>query len=305
MLPDRRSAVHKIIPSGGAAFLLFVISVLSAAAQTPTSGGFKLSVQSQLVEIYLTVAKGRHLAAHMTDSDFQITEDGMPVSIDHLDNQDVPLQIVLLFDVSESVSDNLKHIQEAATAFIESLKLHDRVTLVLFNSKIRVFHQTTEDRKEILQEIRNAQASGTTKLYGALLLAINYLDGKSGRKAIVCFTDGEDTSGTSSRTAVMNAAAHFGYPIYMIGAGAGLEMESLKMILQDFAEVNSGKAFFIENLRKLREAFEEVAAELHSSYVINYYTKIPPDGKWHEVSIKTIEPGYEIRSRKGFFAAKK
>jgi VWFA-related protein len=272
------------------------------APQKSHPDGYKFSVQSQLVEVYLTVTKGNQLVPNLKASDFKLTEDGMPVPIDRLDSQDVPLQIVLLFDVSESIKESLSTIQEAATAFVESLYPADRVMLVLFNSDIKAFPQTTEDRKPILQEIRNAHAYSMTKLYDALLLGMKYLDGKPGRKAIVCFTDGDDTSGTSSRIAVQNTAARFGFPIYMIGTGAGLELITLKTILREMAEINSGKAFFIQNIRKLREAFAEVGTELRSAYVLNYYTQTIPDGRWHNLRISTNEPGYEVHARKGFFA---
>jgi VWFA-related protein len=295
--------VLKIISIGAlAATILCSISALQSAAQMPKMEGFKFTVQSQLVEVYLTVTKNNQWIPNMKASEFQLAEDGMTVSIDRLDHQDVPLQIALLFDVSESVADNLKYIQEAAKIFIESLNSQDRVMLVFFNSEIYAYPQTTDDRNPILHAIGNARAEGITRLYDALFLGMKHLDGKPGRKAIVCFTDGQDTSGTSSRAAVLNAAAHFGYPIYTIGAGAGFEMDSIKTILRDFAEVNGGKAFFIQDLRKLREAFHEVALELHSAYVLNYYTQIPPDGRWHELSIKSNNPEYEVHARKGFFA---
>jgi Ca-activated chloride channel family protein len=276
--------------------------IVSAFSIAQTIQNFKFSVQSQLVEVYLTVTNGRQLIPHLKASDFKVTEDGMPVSIDRLDNQDVPLQIVLMCDLSESIRESLRSIQDAAVAFVQSMNPEDRVTLILFNSQIRVFPQATDDRKPILNEIRSAQAGGMTKLYDSLLMGMKYLDGKPGRKAIVCLTDGEDTSGTSSRIAVLNAAARYGYPIYTIGTGAGLELSSLKMILRDFAEVNSGRALFIQNIRKLREAFAEIQAELRSAYVLNYYTHIPPDGRWHDLKVTTLDPALEVHSRKGFFA---
>ncbi len=270
--------------------------------QQRDGNGLKFSVQSQLVEIYLTVTKGNQLVPNLKAADFKLTEDDQPVSIDHLDNQEVPLQIVLLFDVSESIRDSLQTIQDDAAAFVESLNPNDRVMLVLFNSEIHVYPQLTDDREPILREIRNAQARGMTKLYDAMLLAMKSLNGKPGRKAIVCFTDGQDTSGTSSRIAVLNAAARFGYPIYTIGAGAGLELDSLKILLREFADINSGKAFFIQNLRKLREAFVEVGTELRSAYVLNYYTLVPSDGRWHKLGISVSNPAYTVHARKGFFA---
>ncbi|NLT65884.1 MAG: VWA domain-containing protein [Acidobacteria bacterium] len=263
---------------------------------------FKYSVKSQLVEVYLTVTKGKQLVPNLTASDFTLLEDGEPVTIDRVDNPDVPLQIVLLFDLSESVRDSLKSIQDAAIAFVESLKPHDRVTLVFFNSDIQVHHQESDDRRPLIKEIKNAQAQGMTKLYDAMLLAMKHLKGRPGRKAIVCFTDGQDTSGTSSRIAVLNAAARFGFPIYTIGAGAGLELTTLKMILREFAEINSGKALFIQNVGKLKEAFKEIEEELHSAYVLAYYTQVPPDGSFHTVSVRVSDSDHKAHCRKGFYA---
>ena len=271
-------------------------------AQRQEEDGYKFIVQSQLVEIYLTVTQNNRLVPNLNASDFILVEDGTPVPIDRLDNQDVPLQIVLLFDISESIRDSLKTIQDAATVFVESMNPDDRVMLVFFNSEIHSFEQTSDDREPILREIRNVRAWGMTKLYDALLFGIKYLEGKQGRKAIVCFTDGQDTSGTSSRVAVLNAAARSGYPIYTIGTGAGLELASLKIILQEFADINSGRSFFIQNIRKLREAFLEVASELRSAYVLNYYTRVSPDGRWHALSISTLNPHCSVHARKGFFA---
>jgi Ca-activated chloride channel homolog len=263
---------------------------------------FTYSVQSQLVEVFLTVKKGNQLVPNLTLTDFKLSEDGAPTTVDRLDSQDVPLQIALLFDISESIQESLKTTQDAAIAFIESLKPRDRVMLVLFNSEIRSFEQMTDDRRPIIREIRNARARGTTRLYESMLAGMKYLDGKPGRKAIVCFTDGEDTSETFSRMAVLNAAARAGFPIYPIGTGAGLELTNLKRILREFAEINGGRAFFIQSVSKLRDAFAEVAAELRSAYVLYYYTRIPPDGQWHDLSIGTIHPEFTVHARKGFFA---
>lgn len=290
------------------AALLFIAALAGIqAASLPQpetgAGGFSFSVQSQLVEVFLTVKKDNRWIPDLTVADFRLTEDGSPVSIMRIDNQEVPLQLVLLFDVSESVRGSLKTIQDAVIAFVEGLNPEDRVALLLFNSDMVLYAQVTDDREPILKAIRNARAGGITRLNDALLLGMRLLKNKEGRKAIVCFTDGQDTSGTTSRTEVRDAAAQFGYPIYTIGAGAGLELASLKMILRDFAEISGGRAFFIQNLHRLREAFMEVASELRSAYVLHYYTQVPFDGRWHELRIQTVYPEYSVHARKGFYAS--
>jgi VWFA-related protein len=272
------------------------------AQQVNNEGGLKYSVQSQLVEIFLTVTNEKQLVSNLAAPDFTITEDGVPVPVDGLNNPDVPLQIVLLVDFSESIRPSLKTLQNSAIAFMDSLKPRDRVTLILFNSDIWFYEQRAEDRNPIIREIRNARAGGMTKLYDAMLSGMKYLQGKPGRKAMVCFTDGQDTSETASANDVMYAAARSGYPIYMSGTGAGLELASLKILLRGFAEINGGKAFFIQSISRLRNAFSEVAAELRAAYVLNYYTQVATDGQWHEFIVSTNNPAYTVHTRKGFFA---
>lgn len=270
--------------------------------QPPEPPGVTFSVRSQLVEIHCTVTQGKQRVPHLTISDFEILEDDKPVPIDRLDTPEVPLEIALLVDISESVADSLHTIQDAASAFLGSLYPQDRALLVLFNSEIRSFPQAAEDRTALLNEIRSARARGMTKLYGALLEGMKYLDGRSGRKAIVCFTDGEDTASGLSRVSVLTAAARAGHPIYAIGAGAGLGLSTLQTILRDFAEINGGKALFIESPRKLREAFAQVSSELRSAYVLRYYTRVPADGQWHDLKVRTKDPTHTVHARKGFFA---
>jgi VWFA-related protein len=284
--------------------MIFAMCVQTKAplAQKNAEEGFQIAVQTQLVEVYLTVTRGNQLIPNLRAPDFIIAEDGLPVGLDHLDNQDVPLHLALLVDTSESVQDSLDAIQNAAISFINCLHRQDRVTLIFFNSEITVFQQTTDDRNAIIKEIKNAQASGMTRLYDSIILGMRQLEGKHERKAIVCFTDGDDTSGASSRGDVLNAAARSGLPIYTIGAGAGLELSTLKIILQQFADINGGRAFFIQSLNKLRSAFEAVGEELRSAYALSYYTQIPQDGRWHELSIRTVDPQLAVHSRKGFFA---
>ena len=291
-------------------FTPFIVAIaisrpVPQSTTTQNTDAVQFSVQSQLVEVFLTVKRENRWAPNLTVSDFRLLENGSEVPIVQLDNRDVPLQVVLLFDVSESIRDSLHTVQDAVVAFVQSLHPEDRMMLVFFGSQIRTYPQTGDDRESILHAIKNVRVGGMTRLHDAMLLGMRWLKDKKGRKAMVCFTDGQDTSGTTSRSSVRDAAARFGYPIYMIGTGAGLELSSLKMILSDFARISSGRAFFIQTLGKLRNAFVDVAEELRSAYVLHYYTEVPPDGRWHDLRVETVDPAYTVHARRGFYAANK
>ncbi|MFH1574750.1 MAG: VWA domain-containing protein, partial [Acidobacteriota bacterium] len=234
--------------------------------------------------------------------DFSILEDGRPRELYRLDTAEVPLQVALLLDTSDSMREALAVTQEAAVYFVESLNPKDRVTLIPFSSDIRFIPQLTDDPGPIKQAIRSTRARGATKLYDALLFAMKYLAEKEGRKAIVAFSDGQDTARSASLSVALNAAARYGYPIYTIGAGSGLRSEQLKRVLRQLAEINSGKCYYVEEPRDLKSAFSAVAGELRAAFVLNYYTQVPHDGRWHDVAISLPDPRYKIHSRKGFYA---
>ena len=292
------------------ALILFLMALTClanpAVSQDPKPQGepqdLTYRVQSQLVQIYLTVTEGTQRISDLKQSDFSVSEDGVAKDIDRLDSGTVPLQVALLLDTSESMREALPSTQEAAAYFVESLSVRDRVTLVPFNSDIRSIHQLSDDRAPILHAIRSTQAVGGTKLYDALLFGMKHLSGKEGRKAIVAFSDGEDTARSSSLNIVMAAAARYGFPIYTIGAGAGLRRDSLKRVMRQLADINSGKMYVVEDPRDLREAFTEVSSELSSAYVLNYYTQVPFDGRWHDVKISLSNPKYRVHCRRGFYA---
>jgi Ca-activated chloride channel family protein len=281
---------------------LAVTAGVAGAADSESENPLTFSVQSQLVQIYFTVTDGARRVTDLQPGDVTLTEDGKAVAFERLDSETVPLQIALLFDVSESMRDSLEATQEAAIAFVDSLQPADRVTVVFFNSDIRCVSQHADDRTLVLQAIRESHARGGTKLYDALLFAMKQLDGKQGRKAIVAFSDGEDTARTSSLNLVLNAARRYGFPIYTIGAGSGLKRDSLKTVLRQLSTQNGAKAFFVKDPRRLQHAFAEVSSELRSAYVLNYYTAVPSDGRWHDLQITLRDPSRMVHSRNGFLA---
>jgi Ca-activated chloride channel homolog len=291
--------------------LVLVASVSGAArrgaGQTLAAGaheslGTTFSIRSQLVQIYATVAGGSERVAGLTAADFALEEDGKAQKIDKVETGNVPLQIALLLDTSESMRDALPEVQEAAAFFVQTLKPQDRVTLIPFSSDIRSVSQETDDQSAVLAAISRLKASGSTRLYDALLFATKQLSGKEGRKAIVTFSDGEDTGRGASLNVVLNAAARFGYPVYTIASGFGTTKEQLKKVLREIADVNSARMFYLESASGLKQIFAEISSELRTAYVVSYYTAVPFDGSWHDLLLKPVNQRVKVNARRGFFA---
>ncbi len=286
--------------------MIWVLAAVgSFAAQLPQSQDApKFSIQSQLVQIFLTVQEGSRRITGLDLSKFSVSEDGKPQPIDHMDSEQVPLQVALLLDSSLSMTEAMKETQEAAALFVQSLKPGDRVTLIPFNENIRPIPQLTDDFAPVLRAIRSTKAENKTKLYDAILYALKVLSEKDGRRAIAVFSDGEDTASTATLPVVVNAASRYGYPIYAVCAGPATKNQTYQRILRQLTEANGGKAYFTENLRELGSAFLEISAELRAAYVLYYYTRLSPDDRWHELLVNVAESRYRVYSRRGFFLAR-
>ncbi len=286
--------------------ILLAISILAAggsfASQRPPQTTF--IARSQLVQIFLTVQEGSRRITGLDLSKFSVIEDGKSQVIDHMDSEQVPLQVALLLDTSQSMTKSLQETQEAAAIFVRSLKPGDRVTFIPFNSSLHMFPQLTDDFEPILSAIRNTRAEGMTKLYDAVLYALKVLSDKEGRKAIAVFSDGQDTASAATLPVVVNAASRYGYPIYAVCAGTEVGNPSYRQIFRQLTETNGGRPFFADDLRDLASSFLEVSAELRAAYVLYYYTSLPPDDRWHELIVKVAVPSYRVSARRGFLLAR-
>lgn len=127
--------------------------------------------------------------------DFRIYEDGVEQRIAYFASVEKPFTVVLMLDVSGSTRYKLDDIQDAAIAFVNQLRSDDRVMVVSFDDQIKVLAEATNDRNTLRNAIRRARTGDGTRLYDAVDFVIKQrLNSIPGRKAIVLFTDGVDTT---------------------------------------------------------------------------------------------------------------
>lgn len=172
------------------------------ATQSPNSGpeevgeGDILRVDTTLVSIPVSVMdRDGKFIPNLRKEDFQIWEDGVEQQVAYFASTEKPFTVALVIDTSGSTKNKLEEIQDAAIAFVEQLRPDDRVMIVSFNDKIRVLSQPTSDRNTLRNAILQTEAGSGTRLYDAVDMVINeYFNRVEGRKAIVLFTDGVDTT---------------------------------------------------------------------------------------------------------------
>jgi Ca-activated chloride channel homolog len=163
-----------------------------------------IKVNTQLVSIPLRVMdrKGR-FAAGLKKEDFTVSEDGREQEIAMFSNEHQAFTVALVLDMSYSTKFKIAEIQSAAIAFVGQLRAQDKVILVSFDGDVHLLCGPTNDREEIYKAIKSTKILPGTSLYEAVDVVINdQLRRIEGRKAIILFTDGVDT--TSQRVSELN-----------------------------------------------------------------------------------------------------
>jgi Ca-activated chloride channel homolog len=296
-------------------------------------------IETSLITIPVSVYDRNGLyIPNLRQSDFKIFEDGAEQEIAYFGTTDKPFTVILLIDVSSSTEYKIEEIQAAAIAFVNQLKPADSVMVIQFDERVSVLSETTNDRQKIYKAIRRTGFGGGTSLYDAVDLSLGRrLDKIEGRKAIVLFTDGVDTtSGRASYESTLRDAEESEamiFPIYyntflsnrgigtggvmttpptlgippILGGGRGTGMSSEdyvrgRIYLNELASATGGRVFRPESTPGgLTAAFEGIAEELRRQYVIGYYPQNEGEaGQRKQIKVRVNRPKLVIRSRDSY-----
>jgi len=170
----------------------------------PNSGGDKsetvegdvIRVNTSLVTVPVSVMdrSGRFIP-DLERKDFKLFDNGVEQKIAYFAAVDQPFTVALVLDTSNSTAFRLEDIHDAAITFVNKLSPQDRVMVISFDEDIRVLSEPTNNRNDLMRAIKRARTGGGTRLYDAVDVVIKEkMKAVSGRKAVVLFTDGVDTT---------------------------------------------------------------------------------------------------------------
>lgn len=182
------------------------------------NGTMKLDTTLVTIPASVTDRNGRFMP-FMKKRDFHIFEDGIEQEIEHLESVSSPFHVVLLLDTSASTLFRHEDIQQAAADFTEQLRRDDKVMVASFDEDIEIWCDFTDSREEIRRAIFRTKRGGNTKLYDAVdIMVTDALNKVQGRKAIVVFSDGVDTTSRYSNRnrslTMIEESGALGYSIY-------------------------------------------------------------------------------------------
>jgi VWFA-related protein len=268
-----------------------------------------------VVNFGVTVADRR--GTFITDlnlEDFEILEDGKKQTPTYFARGDQataapPLHIGLLFDTSGSMGEDIKLARSAAVRFLNTLTDAVDMTLVDFDTEVRVATYGQQDFPRMVERIRSRQPAGYTAMYDALGVFLDGAAENEGRTILLLYTDGGDTRSAIALGDVMTLVQASDVTIYAVGF---LEHQSSsarvaqRAQLTRIAETTGGQAFFPTAMKDVEAAYDKVVAQIRAQYSLGYVSTNPAfDGRWRRVQIRLVRPDLKdarIQSRRGYFA---
>ena len=264
--------------------------------------GEVIRITANLVSVPVTVINRQgHYVVDLQQKDFRVYEDGVEQTIAHFSNVDQPFSVVLLIDTSGSTELFLDQIKRAAKAFVEQLRPADTVRLVYFHGEIKSPITSGSNDPGVINAAIDQMELGPvnmgTRLYDAVDTTLRVLKTQSGRKAVILFTDGENTWGKATMKSTLEEAEELDIIVYTLQYGDLLPQK----YLQQLADKTGGRYFRAGDLHTIRESFSGVAEELRQQYLIGYYPKKPPQvGKERKIKVKVNRERVAVRARQSY-----
>lgn len=317
---------------------LLVVLVLSlspawppspASAQTdppqnvaPKSGGngsrepdeslLTLRTAAREVHLVFTVTdKYGHYIKGLTEQDFKIVDDRKPpLEIFSFHSEtDLPMQIGLLIDTSESVRERFRFEQEAAVEFLkQTLRRKDDQAFVMgFDVTPKVTQDFTDDIEKLSAGIYKLQLGSLTAMYDALYYACRdklMKQPQAGpvRRVIILLSDGDDNASFVTREKAIEIAQQAETSVYTISTSLTRSGGRGQKNLESLADATGGRSYVPVQLSGVTNAFASIQEELRSQYAVSYKPAgFRLDGHYRTIEIQAQhQRGLRIRSRKGY-----
>jgi Ca-activated chloride channel family protein len=287
---------------------LSVLAFVAAHAQV-----FRAGVDLVHFAVVVTDKQGQPVSG-LTADDFQVLERGKPQRITYFSTAEgtalaPPLHLGLLLDASGSMDADIKDVRTAVIKFLNQNAHAVDITIVDFDTEVRVARYGPDDYPRMIERIRRRKADGWTAWYDALGV---YLDGASrqdGQKILLAYTDGGDTRSSMNAVELADLLKASDVTLYAIGYlehQTSSSRNATRMELMRFAALTGGQAFFPASIKELDEIYRNIQREISARYTLGYSSSDDrADGAWRQVEVKLTRgdlKSAKLRTRPGYFA---
>jgi len=290
--------------------ILVAAAVLVHPAFAQKAATFRTDAKLVLVPVTVTNRRGG-IVNGLSSQDFTVMEDKVTQPMFSFVEQDAPVSLGVIFDVSGSVKNTLANAKAALRSFFEISNPEDEAFLYTVSTRPQKQAGFTRDYGSLLGALVNASAGGDTALVDTIYKGLNEIKSASyARKALLIVSDGMDNHSRYSKGELMARAVESDVQIYAISlydpprnkkAIELREEQSGLLFLEELARRTGGLQFVIRNARDLNQAATSISRALRNQYVIGY---VPQSGdrnrKWHSIQVKVNLQDARAHARSGY-----
>ena len=258
------------------------------------------------------IDKEGQLVNNLTESDFQVFEDGVLQTLISFQHSDVPVSIGILVDNSGSMRDKRMAVNDAALELIRLSNPKDEAFVVNFSDEAFIDQGFTADLNKLEEGLAHYDSKGGTALFDATVASADYLskDARRSKQVLLIITDGEDNASglTLEQTIrrVQNLQGPIVYTIGLLFGDSSGETRRAKRALQLLSQETGGISYFPNSLKDVNEVASEVARDIRSQYTLGYHsTKPVSQAGYRTVRVLAHEPGKKkdlnVRTKNGYY----
>ncbi len=277
------------------------------AAQDQSPGVIRVDVNLVMVDATVKTKAGQ-IMADLKKDDFELREDGVVQKIDVFSRDELPLNVALVLDLSDSIGPFLVPLRDAATTALAALKPEDQVALFTFATEAQLRVPLTTDKSAIAQQISTFQARGATNINDGIFVAAEYLLSAppNGRRVIILISDdvGTDAGAQGTRDIVTEtlAADAVLYNLKIPGYNPPALLAQASMIpglvsIRRVMDQTGGEIFDVQDVAHLDAVFSALIQRLKTRYTLGYYTQANgAEGGRHQLDIR-LKPSFGKKGR--------
>jgi Ca-activated chloride channel family protein len=279
-----------------------LLSCLPAWAQENTGSVIHVDVNLVLVDATVKTKSGQIMGNLKADA-FELREDGLPQNIAIFSKDELPLNVALVLDLSDSIGPFLGPLRAAANTALAALKPEDEVALFTFSTEAELRVPFTKDKNMLAQQISGFRTGGATNINDGIFLAAKYLlrAPPKGRRVIILISDdvGTDAGGQGTHDIITETIAADAalYNLKIPGYNPPGTLFAASMVpglvnIRKVMEQSGGEVFDVQDVAHLDAVFEALIERIKTRYTLGYYTKATAaEGKPHKLDVR-LTPSY-------------
>jgi VWFA-related protein len=229
-------------------------------------------------------------------ADFEIRDNGVVQQIDLVSFEQIPLNVVLALDMSDSVAgDRLERLRSAGGAILGGLQKDDQAALVTFSHAVRLGAKLSGDVAQVREALARAKGEGKTSLIDGVFAGIEIGESDAGRALLIVFSDGLDTASWLPAEKVLDAAKRSDAVAYAVAVRSPAKQD----FLRDLASLTGGRLFEVEKTEKLDAVFVGILQEFRQRYLVSYTPRGIAREGWHKLDVR-VKRGGTVKARPGY-----